>query len=71
MLVDDIIENKNRIKRLKEVTEMLESLQYDMKSDDNPLECQYASKVSKSIEVLKETQKFLENIYTDRITIDF
>jgi predicted translin family RNA/ssDNA-binding protein len=71
MLVDDIIENKNRIKRLKEVTETLESLQYDMKTYDNLLECQYASKISKSIEVLKETQKFLENIYTDRITVDF
>ena len=71
MLVDDIIENKNRIKRLKEVTEMLESLQYEMEADDNPPDCQYISKIDKSIEVLKETQKFLENIYSDRITIDF
>ena len=71
MLVDDIIENKNRIKRLKEVTETLEMLQYEMEADDNPLDCQYISKIDKSIKVLKETQKFLENIYTDRITIDF
>lgn len=66
MLIDDIIENKNRIKRLKEVTEMLESLQYEMEADDNPPDYQYISKIDKSIEVLKETQEFLECVYTLR-----
>lgn len=71
MLADDIIENKNRIKRLKEVTEMLEMLQYEMQADDNPPDHQYISKIDKSIEVLKETQNFLENMYSDKIIIDF
>lgn len=71
MLADDIIENKKRIKRLKEVTEILETLRYEMEADDNPPDYQYISKIDKSIEVLKETQNFLENIYSDKIITDF
>lgn len=67
MLTEDIIENKKRVKRLKEVTDMLEFLQYDMKLDDNPPDSTYISKIDKAIKVLQETQNFLEHVYTDNI----
>lgn len=67
MLTEDIIENKKRVERLKEVTDMLEILQYDMKLDDNPPDSTYISKIDKAIKVLQETQIFLEYVYTDNI----
>ena len=67
MLTEDIIENKKRVKRLKEVTEMLEILQYEMQFDDNPPDSTYISKIDKAIKVLQETQSFLEYVYTDNI----
>lgn len=67
MLTEDIIENKKRVKRLKEVTEMLEILQYEMQIDDDPPDSSYISKLGKAIKVLQETQSFLEHVYTDNI----
>lgn len=67
MLTEDIIENKKRVKRLKEVTEMLEILQYEMQIDDDPPDSTYISKIDKAIKVLRETQSFLEYVYTDNI----
>lgn len=67
MLTEDIIKNKKRVKRLKEVTEMLEILQYDLKLDDYPPDSSYISKIDKAIKVLQEIQSFLEYVYTDNI----
>lgn len=67
MLTEDIIENKKRVKRLKEVTEMLEILQYDLQIDDYPPDSSYISKIDKARKVLQEIQNFLEYVYTDNI----
>ena len=62
MLTEDIIENKKRVKKLKEVTEMLEILQYEMQIDNDPPDSSYISKLDKALIMIHLTVHTFQNL---------